>query len=265
MKLIAPILFLSLAGASSLAQTTAPAATTPAKPSAKSTTAVHHTTAATAAHHTAAAAAATPAEEALPANIPILHGVKQPLYALRYIDISVGTGPLAETSVLGTSQADSKIKWYTVHYTGWLAKDGTKFDSSVDRGTPITFPYGVQKVIPGWDTGFEGMHVGGKRRLFIPYQLAYGPNGRPPAIPAKSDLIFDVELVGISDNPPAPPTPPTPPADAAKPAAAAPASKDAKPAAPATPPSATTPPPAATPAPAPKAAAPATPAKPETK
>ena len=259
MKLIAPILLLTLAGASALAQTSAPATTT-AKPAAKSTTAVHHTTAATAAHH-AIAAAAAPAEEALPANIPAVHGVKTPLYALRYIDITVGTGPLAETSVLGASQADSHIKWYTVHYTGWLAKDGTKFDSSVDRGSPITFPYCVQKVIPGWDTGFEGMHIGGKRRLFIPYQLAYGANGRPPVIPAKSDLIFDVELVGISDNPPAPPEQPTPPANGAKPAGTAPESKDAKPAAPA----ATTAPAAVTPAPAPKAATPATPAKPETK
>ncbi|PMY18315.1 peptidylprolyl isomerase, partial [Pseudomonas sp. FW305-3-2-15-A-R2A1] len=84
------------------------------------------------------------------------------LYALRYIDIEVGTGPLAETR-----------KFYTVHYTGWLT-DGTKFDSSHDHpgGEPIVFPYGGRRVIPGWDTGFEGMHIGGKRRLYIPYQLA---------------------------------------------------------------------------------------------
>ena len=90
------------------------------------------------------------------------------------------------SSVLGTSEADSKIKWYTVKYTGWLT-DGTKFDSSYDHpgGEPITFPAGAHRVIPGWDTGFQGMHVGGKRRLFIPYQLAYGEAGRPPHIPAK--------------------------------------------------------------------------------
>ncbi|MGH9596666.1 MAG: FKBP-type peptidyl-prolyl cis-trans isomerase, partial [Edaphobacter sp.] len=101
--------------------------------------------------------------------------------------------------------------WYTVRYTGWLT-DGTKFDSSYDHpgGEPITFPQGAHRVIPGWDTGFQGMHIGGKRRLFIPYQLAYGEAGRPPHIPAKSDLIFDIELVSVSDNPPAPPTPPTP-------------------------------------------------------
>jgi len=252
LKLTVPLLLLTLTSGLAQAQT----ASSTTKPAAKSTTSIHHT--ATATHHSTAAThhsttAATPEEEALPANIPAVHGVKQSLYALRYIDISIGNGPLAENSILGTSQADSKIKWYTVHYTGYLAKDGTKFDSSVDRGTPITFPYGVQKVIPGWDTGFEGMHVGGKRRLFVPYQLAYGANGRPPVIPAKADLIFDVELVGISDTPPAPPKPPTPPAAATKPAATAPESKDAKPAAP------------ATPAPAPKPAAPATPAKPETK
>jgi peptidylprolyl isomerase len=111
----------------------------------------------------------------------------------------VGTGPLAESR-----------KYYTVHYTGWLT-DGTKFDSSVDRGTPITFPYGARQVIPGWDTGFEGMHVGGKRRLFIPYQLAYGESGRPPVIPAKADLIFDIELVDQFDTPPMPKPTPAPP------------------------------------------------------
>jgi peptidylprolyl isomerase len=120
-------------------------------------------------------------------------------YALRYIDIKTGTGELAEPN-----------KFYTVHYTGWLASDGTKFDSSVDRGTPFTFLAGAHRVIPGWDTGFEGMHVGGKRRLFIPYQLAYGENGRG-AIPPKADLIFDIELLSVSDTPPAPPMPPSPP------------------------------------------------------
>jgi|GEM_PF-2377527 len=107
-------------------------------------------------------------------------------------------------------------KWYTVRYTGWTA-DGTKFDSSYDHpgGEPITFPYGARRVIIGWDTGFEDMHVGGKRRLFIPYQLAYGETGRPPVIPAKADLIFDIELVSMSDTPPEPPAPA--PAAAAQP------------------------------------------------
>ncbi|HEX7158695.1 MAG TPA: FKBP-type peptidyl-prolyl cis-trans isomerase, partial [Edaphobacter sp.] len=122
-----------------------------------------------------------------------IEGAPKNLYALRYVDIVVGTGELAQ-----------QHRYYTVHYTGWLT-DGTKFDSSVDRGAPITFPYGAHHVIPGWDTGFEGMRVGGKRRLFIPYQLAYGESGRPPVIPPKADLIFDVEFIGQSETPPAPP------------------------------------------------------------
>ncbi|MDE1155195.1 MAG: FKBP-type peptidyl-prolyl cis-trans isomerase [Acidobacteriaceae bacterium] len=131
--------------------------------------------------------------------------------ALDYVDTKVGTGELAKPG-----------KWYTVHYTGYLL-DGTKFDSSVDRGEPISFPYGQHRVIQGWDTGFEGMRVGGKRRLYVPYQLAYGEQGHPPVIPAKSELVFDVELVAQSDTQPAPPKPKAAPAPApaAKPAAAA--------------------------------------------
>ena len=122
-------------------------------------------------------------------------------FSLDYIDTKIGTGDLAKPG-----------KFYTVHYTGYLL-DGTKFDSSVDRGDPITFPYGGHRVIPGWDTGFEGMRAGGKRRLFIPYQLAYGEQGKGP-IPAKSELVFDVEFISQSDTQPAPkaPKPRTPPA-----------------------------------------------------
>lgn len=146
--------------------------------------------------------------------MPVVNGTPQTLFALRYIDTLIGSGPLAVPR-----------KWYTVHYTGWL-EDGTTFDSSVDRGEPITFPYGARQVIAGWDTGFEGMRVGGKRRLFIPYQLAYGEAGRPPVIPAKAMLIFDVELIGMSDTPPGPPSGAQP---VANPAAAAAASGNAKP------------------------------------
>lgn len=183
-----------------------------------STAPAHRSTTARAA--AAKAAAAKAAEPALPASIPPLPGHPQPLYSLRYIDSVIGTGPLAE-----------QRKYYTVHYTGWLT-DGTKLDSSVDRGAPITFPYGARQVIPGWDTGFEGMHVGGKRRLFIPYQLAYGESGRPPIIPAKANLIFDIELIGQSDTPPTPPPAATPSQPSgSKPADAAPepASKPATP------------------------------------
>ncbi|MBS1820887.1 MAG: FKBP-type peptidyl-prolyl cis-trans isomerase [Acidobacteria bacterium] len=167
---------------------------------------------ATAVKPKAAPAAANPADN--PPNVPKVEGTPKNLYALRYIDTEPGTGPLAESH-----------KFYTVHYTGWLT-DGTKFDSSHDHpgGEPIVFPYGARRVIPGWDTGFEGMHVGGKRRLYIPYQLAYGESGRPPVIPAKADLIFDIELVAQSDTPPEP-----------KPAPVAPEAKPAEPTQPATP------------------------------
>jgi peptidylprolyl isomerase len=134
--------------------------------------------------------------------------------SLLYVDTKIGTGALAQPH-----------KWYTVNYTGYLP-DGKKFDSSYDRKQPISFPYGERHVIAGWDTGFEGMHVGGKRRLYVPYELAYGEQGRPPAIPPESELIFDVELVAQSDTPPPPPAPPAkpePPAAHGAPAGAGPA------------------------------------------
>lgn len=124
---------------------------------------------------------------------------KPETFSLSFVDTKIGTGPLAEPH-----------KWYTVHYTGYLP-DGTKFDSSVDRGEPISFPYGAHRVIEGWDTGFDGMHVGGKRRLFVPYELGYGETAHGP-IPPRSWLVFDVELIAQSDTQPAPPKPPTPPA-----------------------------------------------------
>jgi len=151
------------------------------------------------------AATANPADN--PPGVPPATGTPKPLYALRYVDILVGDGPLAQPQ-----------KFYSVKYTGWLT-DGTKFDSSDDHPgkEPITFAYGAHRVITGWDTGFEGMRVGGKRRLYIPYQLAYGEPGRPGAIPPKADLIFDIELVAQSDSP-------NPPAAAPQPATPPPAS-----------------------------------------
>jgi peptidylprolyl isomerase len=143
-------------------------------------------------------------------------------FSLRYQDIAIGSGADAEPG-----------KIFKVHYTGWLGAngrddDGRKFDSSYDHRPPvmgkdgkpelgedgkpklgdpqpITFIQGMGRAIPGFDQGFAGMKVGGKRRVFIPYQLAYGAKGRPgpdaahPGIPAKSDLIFDVELLEVSD------------------------------------------------------------------
>jgi peptidylprolyl isomerase len=83
-----------------------------------------------------------------------------------------------------------------VHYTGVL-ENGTKFDSSVDRGQPYTFRIGTGTVIKGWDEGLMTMKVGGKRRLIVPSHLGYGAAGRP-GIPPNATLIFDVELMGVN-------------------------------------------------------------------
>jgi peptidylprolyl isomerase len=123
---------------------------------------------------------------------------------LRYVEVAPGSGALAEPR-----------KCFFAHYTGWLT-NGTKFDSSRDTmpngqpRTPLSFAQGARRVIAGWDSGFEGMRVGGKRRLLIPYQLAYGELGRPPVIPPRSELIFDVELMAVSDTLAASSPPPTP-------------------------------------------------------
>jgi peptidylprolyl isomerase len=105
---------------------------------------------------------------------------------LKYVDLKVGSG------------ANPKVgQTVSVQYTGTLL-DGTKFDSSYDHGgAPIDFPIGVGQVIKGWDEGVPTMKVGGKRRLYIPSELAYGANPPTPAIPPNSPLVFDIELVGV--------------------------------------------------------------------
>jgi FKBP-type peptidyl-prolyl cis-trans isomerase len=106
-------------------------------------------------------------------------------------------GLLIEEVKQGTGPVAARGQTVSVHYTGHLT-DGTKFDSSVDRGQPIDFPLGTGVVIKGWDAGLEGMRVGGKRKLTIPPELAYGARGTPGGpIPPNATLVFDVELVAI--------------------------------------------------------------------
>jgi FKBP-type peptidyl-prolyl cis-trans isomerase FkpA len=104
---------------------------------------------------------------------------------LKYIDEKEGTGTEAKS---GNS--------VEVHYTGWL-KDGTKFDSSVDRGQPFGFQLGAGMVIKGWDEGVAGMKVGGKRKLIIPPELGYGARGAGRVIPPNAELTFEVELLKV--------------------------------------------------------------------
>src|SRR5207302_8209169 len=119
-------------------------------------------------------------------GIPELHGdIQTTGSGLRYIDERVGDGP--------TPQNGQTVN---VHYTGWLT-NGQKFDSSVDRGQPFSFPLGQGRVIRGWDEGLKGMKVGGKRKLTIPSKLGYGAQGAGGLIPPHATLIFDVELLGL--------------------------------------------------------------------
>ena len=105
--------------------------------------------------------------------------------SLDKVDLVVGTGAEAKTG--------DRVK---VHYTGTLT-NGTKFDSSKDRNEPFPFTIGAGEVIKGWDQGVPGMKVGGKRKLTIPSDLAYGDMGQPPTIPPKATLIFEIELLEI--------------------------------------------------------------------
>jgi FKBP-type peptidyl-prolyl cis-trans isomerase FkpA len=129
----------------------------------------------------AASAPAQPATAAAPAQPAATGDVTE----LKMDDSKVGTGAEA---VAGKS--------VTVHYTGWLT-NGTKFDSSKDRGQPFVFQLGAGQVIRGWDLGVTGMKVGGVRKLTIPPTLGYGARGAGGVIPPNATLVFEVELLGV--------------------------------------------------------------------
>jgi FKBP-type peptidyl-prolyl cis-trans isomerase len=119
------------------------------------------------------------------AGLPDTSNLTTTASGLQYKDVTVGSGTEAK-------EGDT----VSVHYTGWLT-DGTKFDSSVDRGQPFSFPLGAGSVIPGWDEGVAGMKEGGKRILVIPSNLGYGTSGAPGVIPPNATLIFEVELLDV--------------------------------------------------------------------
>lgn len=121
-------------------------------------------------------------------NYPGWATTKQPettSTGLKYIDMEVGSG--------ASPQSGRQV---IVHYSGYL-KNGTKFDSSVDRDEALAFTIGIGQVITGWDEGVMSMKAGGKRKLIIPPQLGYGESGAPPVIPPNAELIFDVELLEV--------------------------------------------------------------------
>lgn len=111
-------------------------------------------------------------------------------------DVTTSSGLKYSDQVVGTGVEAVAGKTVSVHYTGWLAS-GQKFDSSVDRGQPFSFPLGAGRVIKGWDEGVQGMKVGGKRKLTIPSELGYGSRGAGGVIPPNATLIFDVELLDV--------------------------------------------------------------------
>ena len=114
--------------------------------------------------------------------------------------ITTASGLQYEDTVEGTGAEAKAGQRVSVHYTGWLYKDGAagkKFDSSKDRGQPFAFPLGGGRVIRGWDEGVAGMKVGGTRRLVIPSDLGYGASGAGGVIPPNATLLFEVELLGV--------------------------------------------------------------------
>ena len=135
--------------------------------------------------------APAPTATALPVVIP-----SSPVGSDTIPFITTASGLKYRDLVLGTGEEASDGLTAVVHYTGWLL-DGTKFDSSLDRGDPLSFPIGQGRVIQGWDEGVASMNVGGKRALTIPPDLAYGDRGEAGVIPPGATLIFEVELLEL--------------------------------------------------------------------
>jgi FKBP-type peptidyl-prolyl cis-trans isomerase len=145
-----------------------------------------------------------PKESGRPQIIPPNADLKFDIYLvdiLQIEDLKVGEG---EAVRFGAT-----VK---AHYVGTLAEDGTEFDSSYKRGQPLEFP--LRQVIPGWQYGLQGMKPGGKRRLHVPWTMAYGDRGMPGSIPPRANLVFEIELLEVRNVPPPPATAPAAPAPA---------------------------------------------------
>jgi FKBP-type peptidyl-prolyl cis-trans isomerase len=127
-----------------------------------------------------------------PEGVKDADGVVTTPSGLKYKDLKEGDGAVAKPG-----------RRVEVHYTGWL-KDGKKFESSLDSGKSYSFVLGVKptpQVIDGWDKGVVGMKVGGKRKLIIPPDLAYGKTGMRPVIPPDAELTFEIELLKVTQGP----------------------------------------------------------------
>jgi len=111
-------------------------------------------------------------------------------------EVTTPSGLKYNDDQVGSGEAPRQGQRVSVHYTGWLT-DGTKFDSSRDRGQPFQFTLGRGEVIKGWDEGVASMKVGGKRKLTIPPDLGYGTRGAGGVIPPNATLVFDVELLDV--------------------------------------------------------------------